>query len=259
MKTKLTLTIGLASSLLLLALAAPAPANAQIIYQNDFSSLTDAGWTHDSMLVLSSGQTWSAATGAYRMTAPPNGGAFITGYGSLGYVGSYVTSVPTFTDGTVQADMRYSGPGGFGLSSRTTGLGIPLGLNGYSLYYEPWDTKIRLQQITGGGGTGIGSTVTTTLAPGTTYTFVLTTLGSFINGQVWQGGIGGTLIANISGIDGTWTSGYIGAWGLSAFILGGNTDFTMDNFVARVPEPGTGLMLVLGLGGLLVVRARRSK
>ncbi len=108
MKTKLSSAATMAVCAIVLSLAVPTPANASLAqyvnpaYANDFSSLTDAGWTHLSIFALSTGQTWSAATGAYRLTAPPNG--YNPGNGKYGFVGSTVTGL-TIGNGYVQSDV----------------------------------------------------------------------------------------------------------------------------------------------------------
>ena len=71
----------------------------QIAVFDNFSDLNDTAnpaWTHLDGLAASTGQTWSAASGQYRMTAPT------MAFTNLGFVGSYVPQ--SFTNVTVSAD-----------------------------------------------------------------------------------------------------------------------------------------------------------
>ena len=64
---------------------------------DDFSDLNDTAsptWTHLNGNLGSTGQTWDASTGQYRLTAP-NNGFFLNG-GNLGFVGSHTG--PSFTN-----------------------------------------------------------------------------------------------------------------------------------------------------------------
>src|SRR5687768_13373061 len=75
--------IWLAGALLVVMVARPDAARA---VTDDFSDLNDTAnppWTHLDGLVASTGQSWDASTGQYRMTAPNNG------FSNLGFVGSY--------------------------------------------------------------------------------------------------------------------------------------------------------------------------
>src|SRR5688572_30754377 len=94
------------------ALAALGSSNASAAVFDDFSDLNDTAnptWTHLNGLVASSGQTWDASTGQYRMTAPNNG------FSNLGFIGSYVPQ--SFSDVLVKADIVsfVDGPNGTGV------------------------------------------------------------------------------------------------------------------------------------------------
>src|SRR6266581_3132949 len=72
---------------------------------DDFSDLNDTvnpTWTHLFNEIGSSGQTWDASTGEYRLMAPANG-ANVAPAGQLGFVASYTG--PISTDVTVTADI----------------------------------------------------------------------------------------------------------------------------------------------------------
>src|SRR5215218_8641227 len=105
---------------------------------DNFSDLNDTAnpaWTHMSGLVASTGQTWDASTGQYRMTAPNNG------FSNLGFVGSYVPE--SFGDVLVTADIvsfiddpvAQGGP--FAVAARLDGNNAFNTLKGYAYAYEP--------------------------------------------------------------------------------------------------------------------------
>ena len=79
------LTIG-TSLVVAIALSAWPNTAVAAVFDN-FSDLNDTvnpTWTHLDGLAASTGQTWDASTGQYRMTAQNNG------FSNLGFVGSYV-------------------------------------------------------------------------------------------------------------------------------------------------------------------------
>jgi hypothetical protein len=266
MKTKLLPTSAAAVTAVLLSLATM-PANAYWAtpaYANDFSSLTDAGWTHMSAFALSAGQTWSAASGAYTLTAPNNG--YNPGNGKYGFAGSYVTGL-TMTDGYVQSDIvTWQGNGLFGpwgIGARVSNYNAPLNLNGYAAEYVPTDhgglggfelTRLGPPSIFNGLGY-----VAVSLTPGQQYTMTLETSGSTIVGSIWNvGQVGTSLVAQLSATDSTYASG-----GAALFVVGQapmpTESATFDNFVVMIPEPGTGALLGLGLVGFLARRRFGSK
>ncbi len=112
--------------------------NTAIAVVDNFSDLNDTAnpaWTHLDGLVASTGQTWSAASGQYRMTAVNNG------FNNLGFVGSYVPQ--SFTNVTVSAtitsfvDDPVAQGAPFGVGARLDGNnGFNL-LKGYGYAYEP--------------------------------------------------------------------------------------------------------------------------
>jgi hypothetical protein len=265
MKTQLSSIVRMALCVLLLSLAAQMPANASLAqypntaYANDFSSGTDAGWTHLSIFALSTGQTWNASTGAYRMTALPNG--YNPGNGAYGFVGSVVTGL-TVTDGYVQSDVvTWQGNGlngAFGVGSRLGSLSTPLGLTGYAFIYEPYGNTgagdIRLEWLGGSSVFNSLGALNVTLTPGNQYTFTLETTGSSIVGSLWNvGQVGTGLVGQVSATDAHYTSGSVGLFGVTQVPMPA-VDTTWDNFVTMVPEPGTGVLLLLGLAGFLAGR-----
>ena len=270
MKTKLTIASVMTVGALLLSLATPTSANASLghyanlAYQDNFSSGTDAGWTRLSAFALSSGQTWNASTFAYQLTAPPNG--FNPGNGQYGFVGSAVSSLPLFGNGYVQSDVVIwqgggplpSGFGAFGLGARLNNLNLPLALNGYAIVYEPYGNSggptLRLNRIGPPSIFNNLGSVNVNLTPGSPYTFTLETTGSSIVGSIWNfGQVGTSLVGQVSAIDSTYASGYVGLAGVCQAPMP-TVDTTWDNYIVMVPEPGTGVLLGLGLVGFLARR-----
>lgn len=249
----------------LLSLAAQMPANASlaqypnVVYANNFSSLSDAGWTHVSAFALSSGQTWNASTGAYEMTAPANG--YNPGNGKYGFVGSVVTGL-TLGNGYVQSDVvTWQGPGvygAFGVGSRLANLTALLGLTGYGIVYEPYGNSgagdIRLERLGPPSIFNNLGALNVTLTPGNQYTFTLETSGSSIVGSLWNvGGVGTSLVGSVSATDATYASGAVGLFGVAQAPIP-TVDTAWGNFLVAIPEPGTGLLLLLGLGGFVAGR-----
>src|ERR1019366_5359529 len=203
MNTKLTSTAGIAICTVLLSVAAQMSANASLTqypnlaYANDFSSGTDAGWTHMSLFAQSTGQTWNAGTGAYEMTAIANG--FNPGNGQYGFVGSAVTGL-TIGNGYVQSDIfSFQGPGifgAFGVGSRMNNLNIPLALTGYAIVYEPYGNSgagdIRLERLGPPGTFNSLGALNVTISTANKYTLNLETTDSSIVGSLWNVGQVGT-------------------------------------------------------------------
>jgi hypothetical protein len=270
MKTKLRSTTAAAMLAALLSFAAQTPANAalnlytNVAYANGFTSGTDAAWTHLSQFAMSSGQTWNAGTGIYELTAPANG--YNPGNGMYGFVGSVVTGL-TVANGYVQSDVvSILGPGtngAFGIGSRLGSLTAPLGLTGYGIVYEPYGNSlagdIRLERLGPPSIFNSLGALNVTLTAGNQYTFTLETTGSSIVGSLWNVGLVGlSLVGQVSAIDSTYASGSVGVFGVVQAPMP-TVDVKFDNFAVVVPEPGTGLLLGLGLAGFLAARARRSK
>lgn len=235
-----------------------AAANAQIF--DDFSDLNDTAnpaWTHLNGLVGSSGQAWDASTGQYRLTAPNNGFA-LPNTGKLGFVGSYVPT--SFADVAVAADFVQPATAlAFGLMARADGNNAFNQLKGYGYVYEPLAAgglgEMVLYKMVGATLVDIGSQQVTLDLNSKDYTFSLQITGTQLHGQVFE--IGGGMVAERFATDATYASGYTGVFGYSGEAAVITTDFTIDNFTARVPEPATGVLAALGLGAA-VIRRRRS-
>jgi hypothetical protein len=237
-------------------------ANADVI--DNFSDLNDTAnpaWTHLSGLVASTGQTWDASTGQYRMTAPNNG------FSNLGFVGSYVPE--SFSDVVVTADIvsfiddpvAQGGP--FAVAARLDGNNAFNALKGYAYAYEPQSAggngEFALYRINGAslvdlnpiGVENVDYFRKVTLDPTKDYTFTLSVVGSLLSGQVRE--IGGPIVAYQTAIDATYASGFSGLFAFSQVPLP-PTDVTWDNFQSLgVPEPATSLLVALGSMGLAVM------
>lgn len=234
--------------------ASPTGTLGQYVF-DDFSDLNDTAnpaWVHLNGLVGSTGQSWDASGGNYRLQAPNNG---LSGYG---FVGSYVPT--SFTDSITRVDfVSFPGPGAnpvFGVAARLNGNNAFNALSGYGLAYEPYAAgltgELVLYRITGASLTDLGS-VQVSLDPSKDYTFELAVIGSELRGRVFE--VGGGMVAEKTATDTTFASGYSGVLGYGQNGVTPPTDFTVDNFLV-VPEPASSLLLGLGFAGLLVIRRR---
>lgn len=244
-----------AAALAVLLLGGVPRANAAVT--DDFSDLDDTAnpaWTHLSGYVASSGQTWDASTGQYRMTALNNGAQ------ALGFVGSYVQ--PSFSDVNVSADIvSFTGsPAGavFGVAARLNGLNGVAQLTGYAYAYEPFAAggtgEMVLYKINPGVDIDDLGSQQVTLDANKDYKFVLDIQGTQLHGQVFE--IGGGLVAEKFGADAAYASGFSGLIAYSQVPVP-PVDVTWDNFSTKVPEPATGVLGALGIGA--IVLARRSR
>jgi hypothetical protein len=226
---------------------------------DNFSDLNDTAnpaWTHLSGNVSSTGQAWDASTGEYHLTAPNNG--FPLSGGNLGYVGSHTG--PTYTNVQVAADFVQPATGiGFGVAARLNGSNAFNSLTGYGYAYEPLAAgglgEMVLYRMTGGNIADIGSQQVTLDLANKDYRFVLEVTGTQLHGRVYE--IGGGLVGEKFATDPNYVSGTSGVFGYSNSVAGVATNFTVDNFTARVPEPATAMLLVCGLAA--VGFARRSR
>ena len=231
--------------------------SAQAVFDT-FSDLNDTAnpaWTHLDGLVASTGQTWDASTGQYRMTAPNNG------FSNLGFVGSYVAQ--NFSDVIVTADIvsfiddptAQGAP--FGIGARLDGNNAFNSLKGYAYAYEPHAAsgagEMVLYRINGASLVDLGAQQVT-LDPNTDYRFVLSVIGTELHGQVFE--IGGGLVAEKFATDATHASGFSGLFAYSQNPLP-PVDVTWDNFSSVVPEPGIAVLMCAGICVLSLRRRAR--
>jgi hypothetical protein len=248
--------------------------NAQATVVDDFSDLNDTAnptWTHLSGTVASTGQTWDASTGQYRMTAPNNG------FSNLGFVGSYVAK--SFSDVLVTADIVsfVDGPNGagmggpFAIAARLDGNNGFNNLKGYAYTYEPQadggNGEFAMYKIIGFptdlgtpiGVEGVDWIRKVTLDPNKDYRMTLSIQGNVLHGEIRE--IGGPVVAYQTHVDNVspYTSGYSGLFAYSSNPIP-PTDVTWDNFKSQVPEPATGFLVALaGVGLTPLCRRFRSQ
>ncbi len=214
---------------------------------DDFSSGTDAAWTH-SDVGLGGVQTYDASAFNYHLTAT------VGGYG-ISYLGSFLGG--PMSGFIIDFDLLSWGGGAqkFGAYARASGINTPLGISGYMFSYEPDNGQVLIRQMTSANQLGKNlASGTYFLDTSKHYHFTFGGDGTSLSGAIFEIGGPSTPVAALSASDGTWTSGPVGVVG---FGVGAATDFTVDNFVAVVPEPTTFSLLLMG--GLVVARALRRR
>lgn len=235
------------------------PTIAQASFIDTFSDLNDTAnptWTHLNGLVASTGQTWDASTGAYRMTAPNNG------FSSLGFVGSYVSEL--FTDVVVSADIvsfiddPVAEGAPFAVAARLDGNNAFNALKGYALGYEPHASaglgEVVLYRINGASLADLGHQQVT-LDPQRDYRFVLEVLGNQLHGRVFDIAAAAQ-VSDLLATDSTYASGFAGLFAYSQNPLPA-VDVTWDNVSATgpsAPEPVSGLLIGLAAAAMAVRR-----
>jgi hypothetical protein len=237
---------------------------------SDLNDTVNPTWTHLFSEIGSSGQTWDASTGEYRLKAPTNG-ANVPPAGQLGFVASYTG--PVSTDVLVSADIvePTGSPAAaaqgylFGVAAHLNGSNAFTGLTGYLFAYNqsglPGTPRIEITKLRLGAGTSVVASAPIVLdLVNKNYTLSLSSSGDTWTGSVFEVG-NSTPLATAVGTDvnsggvGPFTSGFSGVFGLSGSVITGPIDVTFDNFsTADVPEPVTGLLFVLGTGLMLLNR-----
>jgi hypothetical protein len=137
-------------------------------------------------------------------------------------------------------------------------LATPLGMTGYGFVFEPYGNSgagdIRLERLGPPSIFNSLGALNVTLTPGNRYTLTLETTGSSIVGSLWNvGQVGTGLVGSVSATDATYASGSAGVFDVTQAPMP-TVDATFDNYLVMIPEPGTGLLLGLGLAGFLAGR-----
>lgn len=246
------------------------PRAAAIVVTDDFSDNNDTAnpqWTHLNNAAGSTGQTWDASGGKYRLHDPTTStfGSVLPGLEGYGFVGSYVE--PTFTDVRVTVDIVDFVPPDvqssfFAVAARLNGDNeLPteetgFRLHGYSYQYEGpaagGSGEMVLTILSGVALTDVGS-FPLTLEGAKDYRVIFEVIGNVLHGQVLELDGGGNVVATVAdqtrdldasppGIknwDGDpmtpdaefvpYASGYSGVYGIG-HVFYTDADFTIDNF-----------------------------
>jgi len=236
----------------IVAIAVAAFCAQTVAYADIFDDFTDGNdtasptWTH-SDVGLGGVQTYDASGQNYHLSAT------VGGYG-FSYLGSFVDPASDFM---ISCDVLSWGAGGqkFGIYARATGINTFLGVSGYHFSYEPDNGQVLIRRMTSANQAGSNRASTTYFLDNSKqYHFVFWGSGSYLEGDIYEIGGGGTPVVRLTATDTVYTTGLSGVLG---FGLGANTDFTIDNFLMVIPEPATSSLLLLGfLAGWPVLRRR---
>jgi hypothetical protein len=220
-----------------------APLNAlAIVVTDDFSDMNDTAnpaWTHLDGFVASTGQTWDASTGVYRLYAPSNG--IDLNNRTIGFVGAHVGN--EFTDVRVSMDLVEfyttvafpNSPEFVNVMARSNGNNDAVGLTGYAYGYDPLANANQGEMVlyrndVGDPTNDIGSQ-RVTLDQTKDYRVVLEVIGNTIHGKVTEiatGNLVAESFANISAAQNVYTSGTSGVYGYTGSPF--ETRFAIDNF-----------------------------
>jgi hypothetical protein len=245
---------------------------------DDFSDLNDTAnpaWTHLSGTANSTGQTWDASTGEYRLAAPNNGVTFSGN--QYGFVASYIPT--SYTDVNVMADLVQPSTGlAYGVAARLDGNNAFNMLKGYAYLFEQSTTgaigtgemvlaKINGLNVSDMGNDGPAVRLVTLDLANKDYTFNLDIVGNTLYAQLFE--VGNPVpIAYQQKTDlaSPYASGFSGVLGFGArsttLPLEFITNFTMDNFKTQeslIPEPGSILLVVCGAFAILSANRRRME
>jgi hypothetical protein len=212
-----------------------------VVVTDDFSDMNDTAdpaWTHLDGLLGSTGQSWDATTGVYRLSAPSNG------FENYGFVGSQVG--PEYTDVRVSVDIVEfytifappNGPEFVNVLARSNGDNNLLSLTGYGYGYDPVananNGEIVLYRHDANDPANDLLAQRVTLDETKDYRFILEVIGDSIHGQAIEIGSGRIVadsfqkIANATNVYASGTSG-VYAYTQSPF----STLFAVDNFRAE--------------------------
>jgi hypothetical protein len=217
------------------------PSACAVVVTDDFSDLNDTAnpaWTHLDGLLGSTGQTWDASTGVYRLSAPSNG------IENFGLAGSHVG--PEFTDVRVSVDLLEfytifappNGPEFVNVLARSNGDNTLLGLTGYGYGYDPVananNGEMVLYRHDPNDPANDMLAQRVTLNETKDYRFILEVIGNSIHGQVIEietGKIVADSFQNITNSSNVYASGTSGVYGYTQSPF--STLFAVDNFRAE--------------------------
>jgi len=246
------------------------PRAAAIVVTDDFSDNNDTAnpqWTHLNNAAGSTGQTWDASGGKYRLHDPTTTtfGSVLPGLEGYGFVGAYVE--PMFTDVRVTTDIvDFVAPAiqssFFAVAARLNGDNeLPteetgFRLHGYSYQFEGpaagGTGEMVLSILSGEAITDVGS-FQVTLDNTKDYRVIFEVIGNTLHGQVLELDAGGIVVATVAdqmrdldasppGVknwDGDpltpeaefvpYAGGYSGVYGVG-HVFFTDADFTIDNF-----------------------------
>lgn len=249
-------TAALLASALLAALPTTRARAATAIY-DDFSSGTDAAWTHvDPLAQFGAAGSFDASNHNYRLQAAPSPAPAATGAARI----ASLRADQTYSDFRLSVDITswYPTDQAMGLLARITNPGLGT-TDGYAFTYSFTAHDIDINRITGEAPAQLGRLqVDPTLNYTDPVRLVFTGNGPTLTGQIFKLTDLSTPIGTVTATDATYASGVTGllAFDNTDTATGSlGTDVTFDNYSA-VPEP-TGAAVAIGIGTLLLRRRRQ--
>jgi len=233
------------------ALLFAATAPAQIIFDN-FDDGNDTGWTRISPIGTGAFTFPGANSYQIHTAASPSPGTV-----GPGRAGSHRTD-GIYTSFTLQVDIvdwDETKPNmAMGLLARLNQVGAGT-TDGYSFTLDA-DADIGIARITNETPTNLVAFDLGSILATDDFRLIFSGDGPFLSAQIFNLNNLATPLATIGFVDGTYASGTAGLIVFDGTPTGNNTATAVfDNYQSAVPEPGTGLLALAGLVGLL--RRRR--
>jgi hypothetical protein len=219
-----------------------------VVVTDDFSDGNDTAgptWTHLDGYVGSTGQTWDASTGQYRLVAP----GIPSNPLGFNFVGSHVG--PSFGDVRVSMDLvefhkSQAGPPGPSLPhimAHSNGANGQAAMTGYAYGLDPFagnDGEVSLFRVNPGLDIDDLSAQRATLEEGKSYRFILEVIGNTLHGQIYNLTDGGKVAEQFVDLvfEGgpTYANGTSGTFGYTEDPF--STTFGIDNFKAETAVAG---------------------
>jgi hypothetical protein len=240
---------------------APPARAADILF--DFNAGNDSGLTHyDVLAPFGSGSTFTFPGGdTYRLTSGPSADPNTLGPTRLG---AYLPG-QTFADFRESVDIVNWDPAldqAIGLAARLSNIGLGTS-NGYNLHYNNLPNDVGsaglvIDRVDGEAADAFAFTQLNLTDPTAGYRLVFTGIGATLTGEIFALSDLNTALASVTLIDSTYASGLTGVLSTGLY-AGANTgvDATYDNFrLQSVPEPGSVILLGIGVVGLLAALGR---